>query len=114
MEKRHSKCTWWGEKLFSLTVPLLRSSTPPSSPQFLQLPGQDYEDRRTEITKYVHYTRRALVQLFVLLEWLSKQNDAMDTVMDGAIFLQSEAQQVCPTNEREIWFRCHSGQVGAF
>ncbi|GAB5036350.1 mediator of rna polymerase ii transcription subunit 14-like [Nannochloropsis oceanica] len=57
------------------------------------LPGQDYEDRRTEITKYVHYTRRALVQLFVLLEWLSKQNDAMDTVMDGAIFLQSEAQQ---------------------
>lgn len=55
---------------------------------------------------FVHYTRRALVQLFILLEWLSKQNDAMHTVMDGTIFLQSEAHQVCPINDRERWLRC--------
>ena len=91
---------------------LLLSAAPfphalPPSP-IPQLPGQDYEDRRAEITKYVHNTRRALVQLLVLVEWLSGQKDAMQTVMDGAAFLQSEAQQVRPINERkrERWLFC--------
>jgi hypothetical protein len=95
---------------FSLLLSLC-SSVPHALP-FLnpsrQLPGQDYEDRRAGITKYVHYTRRALVQLLVLLEWLSGQKDAMHTVMDGAAFLQSEAQQVRLINKREgeKWLRC--------
>lgn len=49
----------------------------------------------------MHYTRRALVQLLVLLEWLSGQTDAMHRVTDGAAFLQSEAQQVrCINGEK--------------
>ena len=57
------------------------------------LPGLDYGDRRTEIARYVHGTRRALAQLLVLLEWQAGQGGAMRAAEDCTHFLRAEAEQ---------------------
>lgn len=58
------------------------------------MPGERFEDRRSEITKYIHLTRRSLAQLLVLAEWITGKSDAANALSCGTFLVHAEAERV--------------------